>query len=192
MATPMVSGAVALLVQASPSLTPAQVKLALQSGATYLPEDGLMAGGAGSVNFWTSRQIAGTGGLGLVQGLLGALGGPTGASFWDNGTLTTRLYHGQGLRLLSLVDSLAAWLSPSRLHWGDLNLVGLQNPLAAVPPNRLIWGQVSTWAASDDVILWGDTVYDPDGQVILWGDTNTTDDYVILWGDTIVTDPDPR
>ena len=192
MATPMVSGAVALLLQASPSLTPAQVKLALQSGATYLPEDGLMAGGAGSVNFWTSRQVAGSGGLGIVQGLLGALGGPTGASFWDTGTLTTRLYQGQGLRLLNLVDSLAAWLNPSRLHWGDLNLVGLANPLAALPPNRLIWGQVSTWAASDDIILWGDTVYDPDGQIILWGDTNTTDDYIILWGDTIVTDPDPR
>jgi len=88
-------------------------------------------------------------------------------------------------------SALAAWLNPSRLHFGDLNLVGLQNPLAALPPNRLIWGQVSTWTASD-VILWGDTVYDPDGQVILWGDTNTTDDYVILWGDTIVTDPDPR
>ena len=39
---------------------------------------------------------------------------------------------------------------------------------------------------------WGDTVYDPEGNVILWGDSNTTDDYVILWGDSVVTDPDPR
>ena len=193
MATPMVSGAVALLLQANPSLSPAQVKLALQSGASYLPDDGLMAGGAGSVNFWTSRQIAGNGGLaGVLSGLLGAVGGPSGLSFWDAGTLTTRLYGGRGLRLLGLVDAAAAWLNPSLLGWGNVNLVGLQNPLSILPPNRLIWGQVATWAASDDVILWGDTIHDADGQVILWGDTDTTDDYVILWGDSIVTDPDPR
>jgi serine protease AprX len=191
MATPMVSGAVALLVQANPSLSPAQIKLALQSGATYLPNDGLMAGGAGSVNFWTSRQITG-GSLGLVQPLLNVVGGPAGLSYWDAGTLTGRLYQGQGMRLLSLVDSLAAWLNPSILKWGDLNMVGLQNPLASLAPNPLIWGSSATWAQSDDIILWGDTVYDPQGQIILWGDSNTTDDYIILWGDSVTTDPDPR
>jgi serine protease AprX len=193
MATPMVSGAVALLLQGKPSLSPAQVKLALQTGATYLPEDGLMAGGAGSVNFWSSRQITGSTGLtSVLSGLLGVVGGPSGASFWDAGTLTTRLYQGRGIRLLNLVDAAAALLNPSILKWGDLNLFGLLNPLSVIPPNPLIWGQVSTWAASDDVILWGDTVYDPEGNVILWGDSNTTDDYVILWGDSVVTDPDPR
>jgi hypothetical protein len=91
-----------------------------------------------------------------------------------------------------VLDTLAAWLNPSLLQWGDLNLVGLLNPLATVPPNPLIWGQGATWAQSDDVILWGDTVYDPQGQVILWGDSDTTDDYVILWGDSVMTDPNPQ
>ena len=192
MATPMVSGAVALLLQANPSLTPAQVKLALQSGATYLPDDGLMAGGAGSVNFWTSRQLVGSGGLlgNVLSGLLGTVGGPSGASFWDAGTLTTRLYQGQGLRLLGIVDSVAAFLTPSLLHWGDLNLFGLKNPLSIIPPNRLIWGQVSAWSG-DDQILWGDQINDPSGQQILWGDSQQTDDYQILWGDSVTTTPDP-
>ncbi len=180
MAAPMVSGAVALLLQGNPSLVPSQVKLALQSGATYLPEDGLMAGGAGNVNFWASRQLTGATGLtALVQALLG---GPSGASFWDSGTLTTRLYNGSGRRLLSLSDTLSALLNPSLLHWGDLNLVGLLNPLSSVPPNRLIWGQVSAWSG-DDQVLWGDQIYDPSGQQVLWGDSETIDDYQVLWGD---------
>jgi subtilisin family serine protease len=58
MAAPMVSGGVALLLEGSPALTPAQVKFALQNGATYSNDGGLMGGGAGSVNFWASRQIA--------------------------------------------------------------------------------------------------------------------------------------
>ena len=76
-------------------MTPAQVKLALQSGATYVPDGGLMGAGAGSVNFWASRKI--TGSTGLLGSVLtadcsAAVGGPSGASFWDDGTLATRLY----------------------------------------------------------------------------------------------------
>ena len=58
MAAPMVSGGVALLLQGSPNLSPAQVKFALQNGATAMTDGGLMGAGAGSVNFWASRQIA--------------------------------------------------------------------------------------------------------------------------------------
>ena len=42
MAAPMVSGGVALLLQGTPGLSPAQVKLALQTGATYVKDGGLM------------------------------------------------------------------------------------------------------------------------------------------------------
>ena len=58
MATPAVAGGIALLLQGSPNLSPAQVKFALQSGATAMADGGLMGAGAGSVNFWASRQIA--------------------------------------------------------------------------------------------------------------------------------------
>src|SRR3984893_8150970 len=58
MAAPMVSGGVALLLQGSPNLSPAQVKFALQNGATAMTDGGLRGAGAGSVNFWASRQIA--------------------------------------------------------------------------------------------------------------------------------------
>src|SRR5262249_22059462 len=71
MATPMVSGAVALLLQGSPNLTPAQVKLALQMGATYMPDAGMIGAGAGSVNFWASRKFVASG---IVGSLLNTVG----------------------------------------------------------------------------------------------------------------------
>jgi serine protease AprX len=192
MAAPMVSGAVALMLQGNPYLNPYQIKLALQTGSTYLPNDGLMAGGAGSVNFWVTRQITGSNGLTtLINGLLGTIGGPSGAAFWDAGTMQKRLYNGTGLRLLSSSDLGSAWSNSSFLKWGDLNLVGLLNPLASVPTNHLIWGHVADWTASNQ-IFWGDTIYDDQGQQIFWGDADTTDDYQIFWGDSVLADPDPQ
>src|SRR4029453_8968836 len=57
MAAPMVSGAVALMLQGTPNLIPAQVKFSLQNGATYLPEAGLIGAGAGSGNFRARRKL---------------------------------------------------------------------------------------------------------------------------------------
>ena len=50
MSTGVVSGAVALVLEANTGLTPAQVKMALQSSATFMPEAGLVGAGAGSLN----------------------------------------------------------------------------------------------------------------------------------------------
>jgi serine protease AprX len=71
MAAPMVSGGTALLLQGTPGMTPAQVKMALQAGATYMPAAGLMGAGAGSVNFMASRKAATSLLGGLVPNLIG-------------------------------------------------------------------------------------------------------------------------
>ena len=47
MATGVVSGAVALVLEANTGLTPAQVKMTLQSSATFMPEAGLVGRGRG-------------------------------------------------------------------------------------------------------------------------------------------------
>jgi serine protease AprX len=196
MAAPMVTGEVALLLQGTAGLNPTQVKFAIQSGATFMPDHGLMGAGAGSANFWMSRKIADRGSFELVP--LGGLGEPSGASFWDAGTLTDRLYGGSlGIRLLSVLDVQLVWSNPSLLRFGDLNLVGLLNPLAGVTGHRLLWGEVAGWTTSEQ-ILWGTTVYDPSGQQILWGtetpgdpSVKPQDDFQILWGTTL-TAPDPR
>jgi len=190
MAAPMVSGGVALLLQGTPSASPAQVKLVMQNGATYVNSGGLLGAGAGSVNFWASRKMAQSGLVGgLVNTVVGGLGvGSSGASYWDSGTLGKRLYGGLGIRLLTLLEAPLAWLNPSMLHYGDLNLIGLLNPLASIQPKYLQYGAVAGWTKSS-TIMWGDTIYDPQGQTIMWGDSYT-DDTTIMWGDSTTPDPD--
>jgi subtilisin family serine protease len=194
MATPIVSGAAALLLQGTPSLGTAHVKLALQSGAAYMRDGGLLGGGAGSLNIWASRKFA-AGGLSLSSLTSTLLGGvlatPSGASFWDAGTLGDRVYKGLGIRLLSLLDLSRIWSNPSHLKYGDLNLAGLLNPLASMHRNRLLWGDtVMTYVANDDdQIIWGTSMSDGNGDQIIWG---TSGDDQIIWGTGVMTDENAR
>jgi serine protease AprX len=186
MAAPMASGAVALLLQGSPSLSPAQVKLALQSGSSYLPDGGLTGGGAGNMNVWVSRKIAANGLASLLTSVVNTLIGglitpPSGASFWDGGSLSHNLYRGTGIRLLSSLDLLHVWLDPSLLKFGQLNLAGLLNPLSSVPPGQMMYGGLSRGASDGDEIIWGSTVYDSSsGQNVVWGSSADGDE--IIWG----------
>ncbi len=82
------------------------------------------------------------------------------------------------------------WLNPALASVGNLQLVRLTNPLAPVLPKALLYGEVSNWT-SDQMILWGTQICDPEGQMILWGTQYTTDGTMILWG-TSMTDQDPK
>ena len=193
MATGVVSGGIALLLQGSPKLVPPQVKLLVQTGSSYLSEDGLMAGGAGSVSFWSSRRAAVYGlddlltSLPLIGGLLSP---PSGAAFWDAGTMTRRMYAGTGIRQLGLLDLVEALLYPTKLQWDTLHLVGENNRIGQSEPNYIIWGDVSTWSDSN-YIIWGDQIQTPEGNYIIWGDTQMTEGYYIIWGDS-VAEGDPQ
>jgi len=199
MAAPIVTGGVALLLEGSPSLTPAQVKLALQTSATYLPNEGLVSAGAGSVNFWAARQNAAAG---LSDALLdtlvgGAVTTPSGVAFWDEGTLGTRLYSDVGIRLLSSLDASSVWQNPSVLRSGDLSLLGLTNPIASINPKGLQYGSLAAFTG-DETIMWGTSIQDSNGETIMWGTSGdetimwgTSGDETILWG-TVATSPDAR
>ena len=152
-----------------------------------------MGAGAGSVNFWASRKIAASGLVGqLVSTVIGGVAAaPSGVAFWDAGTMATRLYAGSGLRLLSPVQALLSWLNPSLLNFGDLNLLGLANPLASLAPKVLLYGGVAGWT-SDQTIMWGTTLSDPSsGQTIMWGTSDTTDGTTIMWGTALIAE-DPQ
>jgi serine protease AprX len=195
MAAPMVSGAIALLLEGTPGLSPTAVKFALQAGATYMSDAGLMAGGTGSVNFWASRKIAANGPTdplptALVGGLVAA---PSGAAFWDAGTLAGRLYSGVGSRLLSVLDLPLVWKDPSLLKFGDLNLIGLTNPLVTLTSKPLAWGHVVAGWTTAQQIIWGESIYNPVGEQIIWGETAfDPQGEQIIWGEAVMSSPDPQ
>ena len=196
MATAAVSGAVALLLEANKNLTPSQVKLALQMSASYMPEAGLVGAGAGSINLVLARRIATTG---LTDPLPASsiAGSPVlagGVAFWDAGTLSGRLYSSTGMRILWGDQLTAVWTDPSRILWGDLNLLGLANPNTLLDANRIIWGDVSMSSVSSTRIIWGDSVINANGMRIIWGDATpalSTDPERIIWGDSSAGSGDP-
>jgi len=188
MSTAVVTGGAALLMQAHPNITSVQLKMALQGGATYMVDGGLMGGGAGSVNFWSSRKMAASGLTNVVSTVVGGVLTPaSGVMFWDRGSMTTRMYRGYGLRVLSLLEAPIAWLNGNYLQWDELNLIGLGNALAQTHPNEVIWGDVSRWT-TDQEVIWGDHITNPEGQEVIWGDSTKLEGEEVIWGDSIAGD----
>jgi hypothetical protein len=76
------------------------------------------------------------------------------------------------------------WLNPGLLQWGDLNLLGLQNPLGTTTPNYIVWGEVAGWTSSY-YIVWGETIVTPQNDYIVWGEGGG--DYIV-WGESRMID----
>jgi subtilisin family serine protease len=189
MATGVVAGGAALLLDAHPNMTPAQVKAALQVGASYMPKDGLIAAGTGSTNFASSIRIAHNGlGSGLLTTVTSLLGLSSGATYHDSGRLIDRLYDRTGIKLLGLLD-LGALLAGPGGEDGVLQLVGLGNPLADAAPNYLLWGEVADWSSSY-YFVWGNTIQHPSGQYFVGGNNEFTESSYFVWGNSV--DPDGR
>jgi serine protease AprX len=183
MSAAVVSGGVALLLADEPRLTPAQVKVALQTGAQFLPEAGLIGGGAGSVDFAASQRLARKG----LEGLLGSivttvtnlLGASGGASYRDTGTLIDRVYDRSGIRLLRILDFLNLFGDADEGEWGVLNLVGTSNRIGSARPNYIVWGNVADQSNSY-YIVWGSAI-ESDGEYIVWGSGDYSGEYIV-WG----------
>ena len=187
MATAVVSGGVALLLDAEPDLTPAQVKLALQMGARYVRDAGLTGGGAGSVDFEASLRLARNGLIpSLTTSLTTLLGLSSGAAYRDTGSLIDRIYDRTGIRLLGVLDLDFLWNTADTSEFGVLHLLGLTNPLAATPANYLVWGERAAWTDSYHIV-WGTSMQSPDGEHIVWGTSDRGDGEHIVWG-TGITD----
>jgi serine protease AprX len=161
MATPVVSGAAALLLQQNPNLTPDQIKARLmktawkgfvrnsksqsRSGQSFGNEYDVFTYGAGYVDIWAALQ---------------------------NNDLTT-----------------GPALSPVAIYNPVTGTVSINNTVLL--GNTICWGSTVTWGASivwgaaefsDNVsILWGSALWDDSSQAgfsILWGSS-------IMWGATV-------
>jgi hypothetical protein len=158
------------------------VKVALQLSASFMPKDGLLAAGAGSVNLWSARRVNG-----IVQSLTGSVPSatiagrtvkPSGLLTSNNGATLDNVSAMAAPRVFNVLDLLQGWLKGGLLP-GRLGVL-TGSPLLAgrqVPGQQILWGDQNSLGQQ---ILWGDQT--ALGQQILWGD-QTTLGQQILWGD---------
>jgi hypothetical protein len=185
MATAVVSGGAALIISDYPSLSPAQVKVALQTGARFMPAAGLIGAGAGVVNFQQSMKVAQQGLLNAILSTVSSLlGASSGASFHDRGTLIDGIYNRTGIKLLGLLDLGVLFRGADSAKPGVLNLLGLSNPIGYTGANYIVWGNVAGYSNSY-YIVWGNSIQTSDGQYIVWGNNEYSDSDYIVWGNSL-------
>ncbi len=179
MAAGVVSGAVALVLDARPRLTPRDARIAVQATSTFLPSAGVLGGGAGIIDVLAAVQLADNSHLTAVR-----IGGEKVVS---SGLVTAGKRFGQvaamsrnGQRLVSSVASKSRLASGSdSIVWGGDSLVWGGDSIVW-GGDSIVWGADSiVWGA--DSIVWGADSIVWGADSIVWGADS------IVWGaDSIV------
>ena len=167
MATPVVAGTVALMLQANPNLTPNLVKGILQFTSQEYPGYDALTQGAGFLNARGAVQLAEYFRNRIKGSTYPSMNGWSKQIFWGN----KRIKGGV------LTPGASAW--GGDVVWGakpqGMNIVWGENCLDSSCDN-VVWGNNIVWGDSaDDNIVWGNS----DGDNIVWGNT---DDDNIVWG----------
>jgi len=181
MATAVVSGGVALLLDAVPSLTPAQIKAVVQMGARFRPADGLVGAGAGSVDFERSLTLARHA---MRWTAPGQSDRPWSVAFRDDGTLIDRLYSRTGIQALRLLDVPGYVRGADDGPRGVLRQLAGSSPFSSTAPNYIVWGNSLARWSNSYYIVWGNTIATPTGQYIVWGNSEFSDGSYIVWGNS--------
>jgi serine protease AprX len=157
MATPAVSGGVALLLQQNPNLTPDQIKARLMKTAYKTFPTSSTATDPTTGQTYTSYYDIFTVGAGYVD---------LNAAMNDT----------------SLAPSnLGAALSPTAVYNSSTGTVTLSNGNTIVPASAVVWGSSILWGAG---VVWGTNV---SGSSVLWGSSvvwsnSLTSGFAVLWG----------
>ncbi|MBY0497471.1 MAG: S8 family serine peptidase [Cyanobacteria bacterium] len=167
MATPVVAGTVALMMQANPNLTPNLVKAILQFTSQEYPGYDALTQGAGFLNARGAVQLAEYFQQAVPGSAYPAMNGWSKQIFWGN----------KRVRGGVLTPGGTAWAT--NLVWGSYpqgtNIVWGENCLDA-SCDGIVWGNNLVWGNNgDDNIVWGNT----DDDNIVWGNG---DDDNIVWG----------
>ena len=187
MAAPVVTGTVALMLQANPTLTPNLVKAILQYTAQPYPGYNALRQGAGFLNslgavrlarFYVNNQVGArlptqsTWGRQILWGNHRISGGylnPRGNA-WRTG-IVWGAAHGLAGDLDNIVWGTECGDGCDNIVWGTHDANGDNIVWGTAGDDNIVWG-----TAGDDNIVWGT---DFDGDNIVWG---TADDDNIVWG----------
>jgi hypothetical protein len=170
MAAAVVTGAVSLLLEQRPKLTPRETKAVLQLTSSVMPGEGLVASGAGSLNLIGATLLLKAEGATSVT-IAGESVHSGGVCFFDLSGLPS---DPRTLAMYPKLRTSADNGTQETIIWGQHR------------KDTIIWGQVH-----DSTIIWGQTLND----TIIWGQTDTiiwgqTTDPTIIWGqaepDTII------
>jgi serine protease AprX len=187
MATAVVSGAAALLLEERPGMRPMATKAALQLTSTFMPEAGLVQAGAGSLNVLAAAEFVLDGDLSnttiagaeavasqiaTVPATIASASGfnhprQARALFESSRSLPRNRSNSHQTALFATGDTVI-WGDGDTVIWGDSRTV--------------IWGDSRTVIWGDgDTVIWGDsrTVIWGDSHTVIWGDSRT-----VIWGDS--------
>jgi hypothetical protein len=168
MAAPVVSGTVALMLQANPALTPNAVKAILQYTAWMYPAYDVLTQGAGFLNARGAVELA------------RFFASPSTTTYPSTSSVAKHVIWGD--RLLA-----GGWLNPdlnaavARVVWGATTTPSGALMLWDLGPSLTGlagWGSsgASVWGTVDGYsVVWGTA----DGYSVVWG---TTDGYSVVWG----------
>jgi serine protease AprX len=168
MAAPVVSGTVALMLHANPSLTPNMVKAILQYTSQAYPQYDYLTQGAGFLNARGAVILAEYFKNGKPGDRYPRMKGWARHIFWGNRRITGGVLAPNG----------TAW--GSNVVWGDVKTPTGQNIVwgdncATISCDNIVWGQTGVWGTYSllDNIVWGNN--------IVWGESNFDN---IVWGNS--------
>lgn len=175
MAAGVVSGSVALILEEKSKSSPREAKAVLQLTSSFMPDEGLLASGAGSVNVLAAVSFVNTNVESTTTEIAGESVAAGGLAYIDASEQTSRSVASVGVRRFAR---------------------DLKHAQTVVWGGTIVWGGTVVWGgtiATNETIVWGGTVT---GDTIVWGggasDTivwgGSTEGDTIVWGgsDTIV------
>jgi subtilisin family serine protease len=187
MATPVVTGTVALMLQANPDLTPNAVKAILQYTSQVYPDYDALTQGAGFLNAKGAVELA------------NFMADPDDSAYPDSSGWSAQFIWGRriirGGRLSAEANAFAAdvvWGATTtadgeELVWGTLDgtagtvwagiawdAVDVVQVFSASDADTVVWGSSDSdtvvWGSSDgDTVVWGSSCTDPACQPVMWG-----------------------
>ncbi len=172
MATPVVSGTVALMLEANPKLTPNMVKAILQFSAQVYNGYNYLTQGAGFLNTLGAVRLSRYFATGHKGDAYPNMKAWSGHIFWGNRRVSGGVLTPGGTAwALNVQWGANATPAGKNIVWGENCYHSDCDRDNIVWGNNIVWGE----SADDDNIVWGNT----DGDNIVWGNSN---DDNIVWG----------